>query len=122
MGGCGGKKQREKRKAGTGPGGQFDSIGQKEQQQQNLALCTRLLGEIGSDGERLADSNDKLFLQDCRIKLNQFGANAMFGWRQVESMVRVHGYIQERRMEANRQRARSTANGVGTAGSNNQTR
>jgi hypothetical protein len=93
MGGCGGKKAREKRKAGTSTvGGKFDSIGQVEEQQANHALVVRLLAEIIPLVHH-ASSNDRLFLQDVRIKLNQQGSNAQFGWRQVEAMVRVHAEV-----------------------------
>lgn len=90
MGGCGGKKARERRKAGTSTlGGKFDSIGQAEEQKANHALVVRLLGDI-LPLIYYVSSNDRLFLQDVRIKLNTFGPAATFGWRQVEAMVRVH--------------------------------
>jgi len=93
MGGCGGKKQRERAKAAAATmDGKFNSVGDMSQQKDNLALVTKLLGEIGRDGMVLpcVSSNDRLFLADCRIKLNQQGARAVYGWRQVESMVRIH--------------------------------
>lgn len=93
MGGCGGKKKRQRAKEAATLGGKFDSIGQREEQQANLKLVTRLMGEIGPDGEKKVSSNDRLFLQDVRIKLNQSGSAAMFGWRQVEAMVRIHAEV-----------------------------
>jgi hypothetical protein len=101
MGGCGGKKQREKAKAAaTGTiDGNFNSIGNAQQQQNNLALVTKLMGEIGPDGSSLpcVDSNDRLFLNDCRIKMNQGGSTSVFGWRQVAGMVRIHKAVMEYR-------------------------
>ena len=90
MGGCGGKKAREKRKAGTSTlGGKFNSIGQAEEQKANHRLVVEKLGEVLSL-IKYVSSNDRLFLQDVRIKLNSFGSAATFGWRQVEAMVRIH--------------------------------
>ena len=110
MGGCGGKKRREKAKAGT-LDNNFNSIGTAQDQMQNLELVTRLMGEIGMDGERMVDSNSKLFLQDCRIKLNQKGTGAMFGWRQVEKMVALHKQVTEQRnAEISKRRLPSKAN------------
>jgi hypothetical protein len=97
MGGCGGKKQRERLKATATLGGKFNSIGSREEQQSNLALIVKLLGEIGSDG--VVSSNDRLFLDDVRIKLRQMGQNASFGWRQVEKMVAVHKAVVEGRRQ-----------------------
>jgi hypothetical protein len=101
MGGCGGKKQRLKAKTAT-IDGNFNSIGNVSEQKQNLALVTKLMGQIGSDGVHLpcVSDNDRLFLNDCRIKMNQSGSNAVFGWRQVEAIVRVHKAVIEYRSNA----------------------
>lgn len=99
MGGCGGKKQREKAKGKIAAtiGGQYSSTGNLTDQQNNLALVTKLMGEIGQDGEKYAHPEDRIFLQDTRIKMNQFGSGATFGWRQVEAMVRVHKEVMDAR-------------------------
>jgi hypothetical protein len=81
----------------TGPGGKFDSIGNKSQQQENLALAVRLLGEIGADGKEMVPTNERLFLIDCMIKINQEGTRATFGWKQVEELVRIHAEVMYRK-------------------------
>lgn len=100
MGGCGGKKQRERQKAASTIGGKFDSTGKSADHKANCALVTAKVGEIlgmlqdAPHGHSWADTNDRLFMQDVRIKLNQYGSNAVFGWRQVEAVVALHGRVQ----------------------------
>lgn len=102
-------------------GGKFDSIGNVSDQTQNLALITRLLGEIGQDGYALpcVTPNDRIFICDCRIKLNQEGGRAVYGWRQVEKMVEIH-----RRVVDERKRLAENAklSGAGAVGGHNEAR
>lgn len=91
MGGSGGQRARAKSKSAT-LGGKFDSIGSASDQKANLALVTRLLSEVvGVYKWRLrVDQNDIYFIEDCKIKMNQAGSGAMFGWGQVQKMVAIH--------------------------------
>lgn len=82
-------------------GGKFNSTGDATAQRENRNLVTRLHGEImrAVDGREsvlnaILDPPDREFLRDTGTKLRGSG-NVMFGWRQVEAMVRVHGKIQE---------------------------
>lgn len=75
-------------------GGKFNSIGSAEQQEDNVALVTRLCGQIGVDGYLLVKPEDRPFIDDTRYKLNAAGYKA-FGWRQVEKMVTIHKYVEE---------------------------
>lgn len=70
-------------------GGKFNSIGGGPTQQENAALVVRLVGEIGAEGHATLNTEDRLFLDDTKFKLNQTG-NKMFGWRQVERIVIIH--------------------------------
>lgn len=77
-------------------GGKFHSTGTKGQMADNLALVTRLVGEIGSDGRALVEPKDLPFFDDTLYKLQRSGsAGGMFGWKQVEAMVRIHKYVGE---------------------------
>ena len=101
MGGCGGKKTREKRKAGTSTlGGKFSSIGSSEEQKANHRIIVEKLAEV-IPLIRHVSSDDRLFLQDCKIKLNSYGSAASFGWRQVEAMVRIHTAVKLKEAEEN---------------------
>ena len=112
MGGSAGKKARLRRKAGTSTvGGKFNSIGNQTEQQANHALVVRLLGEV-LPMLQYVSSNDRLFLQDVRIKLNVHGSAAQFGWRQVEAMVRVHAEC----LEADKERVNAKGKRDGTSG------
>lgn len=102
MGGSGGKRARVKAREGetTTLGGKFLSTGSREEQDANRILVLRLMAEIGSDGAKLiVEPNDKLFLTDCRIKLNSGKDHVVFGWRQVAAMVRIHKHVQGKREE-----------------------
>lgn len=114
MGGSGGKRQRERQKAST-VGGKFNSIGSAEEQRANKELVVKLMGEVGSDGERMVSSNDRLFLQDVRIKMNQMGNSAAFGWRQVEAMVRIHAEVMGKR-KGQEEKANGKQHGTGSQG------
>lgn len=77
-------------------GGKFHSTGTKAQMAENLALVTRLMGEIGADGMAHVKPKDKLFVDDTRYKLQgPFGGHRVFGWKQVEAMVRIAAYVKE---------------------------
>ena len=111
MGGSAGKKARLKRKTGTSTlDGKFNSIGGKEEQQANHALMVGKLGEV-IPLLRFVTSDDRLFLQDVRIKLNQSGSNAVFGWRQIEAMVRIHTYAKAKEEDDKRNGTSSTRPG-----------
>lgn len=113
MGGCGGKKQREKRKVGTSTlGGKFSSIGSGEEQRANHRLIVEKLAEVIPLVHHVS-SDDRLFLQDCKIKLNQLGAAATFGWRQVEAMMRI--YTDAMAKEENGKRNRASSKGTSPA-------
>jgi len=99
MGGSGGKRERQRRVSTLG--GKFQSIGSKEEQDSNRELVVRLMARIGPEGEKEVGTIDRIFLQDCKIKMNQFGQNVQFGWRQVENIVRIHDQIMAKREERN---------------------
>lgn len=81
-------------------GGKFTSLPDGKSQAENAALVVRLCGEIGVDGYATLDKYDKIFIDDVRIKLRTTrGQPAMFGWRQVEAMVRIHGKVMADRKE-----------------------
>jgi hypothetical protein len=81
-------------------GGKFNSIGDAKQQSENVALVTRLVGEIGIPAGRTDLTPDETaFLIDTRAKLNS-PVNRMFGWRQVEEIVRIHAKAVEGRKGA----------------------
>lgn len=84
MGGRGGQKQRKR----TGPGGKFDSTGTHEQARENAALVVRILPYLELNRESIGVA-DQCLIDDCRMKLQQQGTNAMFGWRQVERLVEL---------------------------------
>lgn len=87
--GNGGKSQRC-------VGGKFTSTGTKTQMAENLALVIRLMGEIGTDGMQHVEAKDKLFVDDTRLKLQGGnGSQMVFGWRQVEAIVRIAKYVKE---------------------------
>lgn len=77
-------------------GGKFNSTGGANDQEQNRALIAKLIGEIGQDGYDLLPSDDKLLLTDTRGKLSDRTAS-MFGWRQVEAIVRIHTFVMNTR-------------------------
>ena len=107
MGGCGGKKTREKRKAGTSTlGGKFSSIGSSEEQKANHRIIVEKLAEV-IPLIRHVSSDDRLFLQDCKIKLNSYGSAASFGWRQVEAMMRIDTDAMAKEENGKRNRASS---------------
>lgn len=81
-------------------GGKFNSIGSAQDQEANAALVVRLLGEVGVDGYPLLTPDDKLFVDDVRLKVQAVHGTkqkVMFGWRQVEKMVEVAGKVKEAR-------------------------
>lgn len=79
-------------------GGKFHSTGTKAQMAENLALVTRLMGEIGVDGWPHVTAADRPFVEDTRFKLRgPAGGHKVFGWRQVEAMVRIAKYVKEAR-------------------------
>lgn len=78
-------------------GGKFHSTGVKEDVAANTALVCRLVGEIGVDGYELVAERDRPFIDDVRFKLQSGGSSAVFGWRQVEAVVRVHGEVEAKR-------------------------
>jgi hypothetical protein len=80
-------------------GGKFDSTGAAADQQRNCQLVTTLMGEIGRDGADLVAIPDQYFLTDCRIKLNESGSKAVFGWRQVEKIVAIAAMVKEIRRQ-----------------------
>lgn len=94
-------------------GGKFNSIGDGPTQKDNAALMVKLCGEIGSDGYRLLERDDQLFIDDCKFKMNMAG-NIMFGHKQVEKMVAVHKYVMMRRAQENAKRD-GTLSGPGRA-------
>ena len=122
MGGSGGKRYRDRLKRTEATiNGNFNSIGNASEQKQNLALVTRLLGEIGHDGyySAVVDSNERLFLTDCKIKLNQEGSRATYGWRQVEKLVAIHSRVMKHREGHNGgqvQKAKGESSGAGQSG------
>lgn len=73
-------------------GGKFQSTGRAEDQNANKALITRLIAEIGQDGFDMLPPEDRIFLQDTRDKLSDRASN-MYGWRQVEAVVRIHAVV-----------------------------
>lgn len=81
------KKWQPKRPR-VGPGGKFDSTGNEASRGANTALIVKLLPDVES-GIRLLTPIEGDFIRDCRIKLNQMGGKATFGWRQVEKMVEL---------------------------------
>lgn len=87
------KPSRPNRPRGT-LGGKFESIGSAEQQGDNLALVTKLMGEI--DRAKVAEA-DRFFIEDVQSKLAGSPGikRGMFGWRQVEAVVRIHKYVME---------------------------
>ena len=96
MGGSAGNKARERRKAGTSTlGGKFSSIGTGEEQKANHRLVVEKMTEV-LPMIRHVSSDDLLFLQDVKIKLNSHGSAASFGWRQVEAMVRIHTEVKDK--------------------------
>lgn len=79
-------------------GGKFHSTGTKGQMAENLALVTRLMGEIGKDGLPLVLPKDRPFIDDTLFKLRSGVAGSrVFGWKQVEAVVRVAAYVKEAR-------------------------
>lgn len=75
-------------------GGKFNSIGDAEQVKANAELVTRLVREMDRWDLDMLEMPDLFFLDDTRRKLNQPG-NKMFGWRQVEAIVRIHKAVKE---------------------------
>lgn len=73
-------------------GGKFSSTGKVEDHNANRALVTRLVGEIGPDGANMLDVDSRIFLSDTRHKLSD-GTASMFGWRQVQEVVRLHALV-----------------------------
>lgn len=121
MGGSGGKRYRDRVKAATATiDGNFNSIGDVSEQKQNLVLVTRLLGEIGQEGYAypIVTSNERLFINDCRIKLNQEGGRSVYGWRQVASLVAIHQRVVAYRdqQETKKRIGKGTNGGVSGAG------
>ena len=93
MGGCGGKKSREKAKQQAATiDSNFNSTGDVNDQAANRELVVRLFAEVLPYVD-LLDSNDRLFLQDCRIKMNMYGSRVVFGWRQVAKIVAIHKWV-----------------------------
>lgn len=85
-------------KGGRCVGGKFASTGTKTQMAENLALVVRLMSEIGADGMQYVEAKDRLFVDDTRYKLRGGnGSQMVFGWRQVEAMVRIAKYVKEAR-------------------------
>lgn len=78
------------RPKGNGPDGKFDSIGSAGSQRDNLALVTRLLPGVEQHAAGMTEP-ERGFVADCRLKLTQYGGQAMFGWRQVSKMVELAG-------------------------------
>lgn len=81
-------------------GGKFQSTGNKLQQADNVALIVRLLAEMGiphsdSDLHSILNRHEVEFIIDCRNKLSR--TNPMFGWRQVEEVVRIGKFVREER-------------------------
>jgi len=90
MGGCGGKKRRERAKQVAATiDANFNSTGDVEDQGKNRELVLRLIPDIRPHVTRLT-FNDQQFIKDCLIKMNQMGSTVIFGWRQVQKMVAIH--------------------------------
>lgn len=75
----------------TGPGGKFDSTGNREQVIRHREQVKALLQRIGTAGYDKATPGEKCFIDDCRIKMQ--GANPTFGWRQVESLQAISSRV-----------------------------
>lgn len=83
-----GRRQKAVR---TGPHGKFDSTGSVSEQQANLATVTRMLPALEAEvAKGRVVMPDRVFIEDCRVKLRQSGSRAVFGWKQVERVVTLH--------------------------------
>lgn len=97
------KTSNRKAKPRATLGGKFNSTGTADDMERNLALVTRLVGQIGQDGEKMLTGPDATFFEDVRYKL-QGNERRMFGWRQVEALQRISQQVEAQR-EQERKRA-----------------
>lgn len=83
-------------------GGKFTSLPDGKSQAENAALVVKLCGQIGVDGYELCDKYERIFLDDVRTKIRTtHGQAPMFGWRQIEAMVKLHAKVVKAREAAN---------------------
>ncbi len=78
--------------------GKFNSIGGATDQLANRTLAVKLVAKIGSDGERYLSQQERTFLADCRVKLNDPNTG-MFNWRQVQELVRMEQFVAIKRRD-----------------------